>query len=564
MAYATQQTGFRTSVQSSRTAPFRAGPAPPRRRVAVVTQAAQDPVGDVAKKAIAAVAAATLALSPLAANAGPLDSVLGQAGAAKDKAAGAAKGAGGNPVSSFIDEAKAGADKGVKSAPSIGEAVQNAAGNINPDSERVAGSARQGAKDLQNQPNVGFSGNAKGLQVNVGGLPNLGGAADKAKGAAEQAKGAAQGGSNPLQGAGSDTKSFLDQAKNTAGKITGGSKDIAEKPVAFSGARGLQVNVGLPSPGGVADKAKGLADKAAGAAKDATGSGAGPLQGAAGDAKKAVGDLKQGGKDISTKPVSFSGASGLQVNVSGMPNIADKAKGVDDEAKGGRKEAELQGPAKNTIGKLAEGTKDVGKKSVGFSGDARSLQVNVDAAYGGGGDKPASATDKSTGAAQDLSDQTQGPKTDASGDAKTVDAAKRAIKKLKDQPMVGFNGRTDGLQVDVGFGGLQDKAADAAKKAGNKVQGEAKGAGGGDGPSLGDAANKAKQAVGNITSGGGDISTSGGLHWQRPADRRGLPRQAAGQGQGQQRDAAARQREQVRRHAALGRRRPGRRHQQGC
>jgi hypothetical protein len=32
----------------------------------------------------------------------------------------------------------------------------------------------------------------------------------------------------------------------------------------------------------------------------------------------------QGGKDISTKPVSFSGASGLQVNVSGLPNIADK------------------------------------------------------------------------------------------------------------------------------------------------------------------------------------------------------------------------------------------------
>ena len=36
-------------------------------------------MGDVAKKAIAAVAAATLALSPLAANAGPLDSVLNQA-----------------------------------------------------------------------------------------------------------------------------------------------------------------------------------------------------------------------------------------------------------------------------------------------------------------------------------------------------------------------------------------------------------------------------------------------------------------------------------------------------
>ena len=44
------------------------------------------------------------------------------------------------------------------------------------------------------------------------------------------------------------------------------------------------------------------------------------------------------------------------------------------------------------------------------------------------------------------------------------------------------------------------QAADAAKTAGNKVQGEAKGAGGGDGPSLGDAANKAKQAVGNVTS----------------------------------------------------------------
>ena len=43
----------------------------------------------------------------------------------------------------------------------------------------------------------------------------------QAKGAADKAAGAAQGGSNPLQGAGSDTKSFLDQAKNTAGKITG-------------------------------------------------------------------------------------------------------------------------------------------------------------------------------------------------------------------------------------------------------------------------------------------------------------------------------------------------------
>ena len=38
----------------------------------------QDPVGDVAKKALAAVTAATIALSPLAANAGPLDSVLNQ------------------------------------------------------------------------------------------------------------------------------------------------------------------------------------------------------------------------------------------------------------------------------------------------------------------------------------------------------------------------------------------------------------------------------------------------------------------------------------------------------
>ena len=38
----------------------------------------QDPVGDVAKKALAAVAAASIALCPLAANAGPLDSVLNQ------------------------------------------------------------------------------------------------------------------------------------------------------------------------------------------------------------------------------------------------------------------------------------------------------------------------------------------------------------------------------------------------------------------------------------------------------------------------------------------------------
>ena len=33
----------------------------------------------------------------------------------------------------------------------------------------------------------------------------------------------------------------------------------------------------------------------------------------------------------------------------------------------------------------------------------------------------------------------------------------QGIKKLKNQPMVGFNGRTDGLQLNVGFGGLQDK-----------------------------------------------------------------------------------------------------------
>jgi hypothetical protein len=52
----------------------------------------------------------------------------------------------------------------------------------------------------------------------------------------------------------------------------------------------------------------------------------------------------------------------------------------------------------------------------------------------------------------------------------------------------------------IGYIVLSPQAADAAKKAGNKVQGEAKGAGGGDGPSLGDAANKAKQAVGNVTS----------------------------------------------------------------
>ena len=35
----------------------------------------------------------------------------------------------------------------------------------------------------------------------------------------------------------------------------------------------------------------------------------------------------QGGKDISTKPVGFTrGASGLQVNVSGSPNVADKVR----------------------------------------------------------------------------------------------------------------------------------------------------------------------------------------------------------------------------------------------
>ena len=33
-----------------------------------------------------------------------------------------------------------------------------------------------------------------------------------------------------------------------------GGKDISTKPVGFGGAQGLQVNVGLPSPGGVADK----------------------------------------------------------------------------------------------------------------------------------------------------------------------------------------------------------------------------------------------------------------------------------------------------------------------
>ena len=44
------------------------------------------------------------------------------------------------------------------------------------------------------------------------------------------------------------------------------------------------------------------------------------------------------------------------------------------------------------------------------------------------------------------------------------------------------------------------QASDAAKQAGNKVQGEAKGAGGGSGPTLGGIADKAKQAVGSATS----------------------------------------------------------------
>jgi hypothetical protein len=38
----------------------------------------------------------------------------------------------------------------------------------------------QGAKDVQNQPSVGFSGSAKGLQINVG-LPSPGGVADKVR-----------------------------------------------------------------------------------------------------------------------------------------------------------------------------------------------------------------------------------------------------------------------------------------------------------------------------------------------------------------------------------------------
>lgn len=41
--------------------------------------------------------------------------------------------------------------------------------------------------------------------------------------------------------------------------------------------------------------------------------------------------------------------------------------------------------------------------------------------------QPASATDKSTGAAQDLTDQTAGPKASQSGDAKTVEAAKQVL-----------------------------------------------------------------------------------------------------------------------------------------
>ena len=36
----------------------------------------------------------------------------------------------------------------------------------------------QGAKDVQNQPSVGFSGSVEGLQFNVG-LPSPGGVADK-------------------------------------------------------------------------------------------------------------------------------------------------------------------------------------------------------------------------------------------------------------------------------------------------------------------------------------------------------------------------------------------------
>jgi hypothetical protein len=69
-AMQTSKCSMRTSVQNRSAAPFRsASQAVPRSRRTIVTKAAQDPVADVAKKAMAAFAAAAVALTPLAAGA---------------------------------------------------------------------------------------------------------------------------------------------------------------------------------------------------------------------------------------------------------------------------------------------------------------------------------------------------------------------------------------------------------------------------------------------------------------------------------------------------------------
>jgi hypothetical protein len=541
-------------------APFRAaGKTAPRRQRVVTTKASQDSVPDVAKKAVAAFAAAAVAFTPFAANAaGPdLGGLVNKAEAAKDKAAGAVK------------DAVAG-DASGKAQGAIGDA------------KSAAGSLKQGGSDIATKP-VAFDGRHAGLQVNVG-APSLGGVADKAKAGVDKAVGAAKSASGDasgkLQGAAGDAKSAAGSLKQGGGDIatkpvafagsrlqvnvvdsgepatlleknkkasanTGGpkkespgsgqqtGKGIATKPVAFGGNR-LQVNVGLPDAGGLADKAKAGVDKAVGAAKSASGDVGGKVQGAKGDAKSAAGSLKQGGGDIATKPVAFAGSrlqvnivdsgepatlleknkkasantggpkkespgSGqqtgkglatkpvafggnrLQVNV-GLPDVgglADKAKaGVNKagDAKGdaGNKVREAASDAKTALGgvKQGEAGKDIATKPVAFNGSR--LQVNVanpNPVPGGVADKDKASSAKVGDAGPDATGDARGAAQGASGDAKTIDAARKDKQALKGD--VAFASRT-GLQVNVSNGvfgrGEVGTQTDQVNKAGQDIK----------------------------------------------------------------------------------------------
>lgn len=370
---ASTMSSMQTFVQSNvRTpVPFRAGgKATPRRQRMVVAKASQEPVNDVARKAVAAFAAAALTLTPFAASATE-SGIMPSRNRAEDNAA-----------RSFLDskEKKGPQVQSRSSDPNSGNVdTDTVAGVQQADKRTPAGRMPKADSNTE----IGFDEAAADLQSQ----PTKRGSNSAASKQAEDKL---------------DPAAALKKAFDRSGPTN-------PAPAAWTGdSTSLQVNIAAtPDLNGLIDKAAAAKDKAAGAAKSAVGGDAGgKLQGAAGDAKNALGSAKQGVKDLKKQPnVGFLGdASALQKDVvfgrgevgtttdqankagaEALDNIKDPARNIKNAADRAGQEAErvLSNPAggpeksKDAAQKLSNANSEIPRALAGGAQQAKDAIANA-------------------------------------------------------------------------------------------------------------------------------------------------------------------------------------------